>query len=525
MPAPNEEDILSLEEPEAQGVSNEDDNSAAASDDPLEGRDDLQKALLDLYLKCSAEDRYARLLEVKEVKQAENYWAGRQYDWWSQSEQTWKPLTTPTGGATQSGIDSDDMPRYTYVTNLYQADGLTVIGALAGAPPRYRFFPEDADDYRDLETAEGRTKLAKLIQRWNPNQLLMQEEGYHAWTGGLIVGWTRYIANGDKYGIDSVELLSQGASDVESTIHCSQCGWEAPANQAAPPVPCPQCGALLTQDDVSEEEPIPVPEDGGTEDVPKGRQIISIYGALNCKRPQHTQEQSEWHYFGLETEIHYSTLRGAFKEKAEKIKPGMNFGPDDVYERNARLSLQENTKSPTQSAAALANLVTFARVWLRPTSFWMLDNKDQREELVEMFPRGVRVEFAGNVYCKSEAESLDDAIVAKIVMPGRGQHRNGIGTSMLSVQDRFNTLCNIAMETYEYGIPITYRDSETFSDEADDDQRAAPGLEIEVAMQPGQDIRQKIMQVRADSVSPDMHKHMTDLMGPVSQRLSGTSRL
>src|SRR5438309_1260297 len=163
------------------------------------------------------------------------------------------------------------MPRYTYTTNIYQADGLTVIGALAGAPPRYRFFPEDADNFDDLETAAGRTKLARLIQRWNPNQLLLQEEGYHAWTGGLIVGWTRYVADGDKYGIDSVELLSQGSQDTESTIHCSSCGWEAPAEQAMPPVPCPQCGNQLTQDDVSEEAPIPVPEDGGTEDVPKGR--------------------------------------------------------------------------------------------------------------------------------------------------------------------------------------------------------------------------------------------------------------
>jgi hypothetical protein len=49
------------------------------SDDPLEGRADLQKVLYDLYLECCSEDRYPRLIEVKDVKQAEFYWGGRQY--------------------------------------------------------------------------------------------------------------------------------------------------------------------------------------------------------------------------------------------------------------------------------------------------------------------------------------------------------------------------------------------------------------------------------------------------------------
>lgn len=508
---PDESQIL--DEPEIE------ETDSPETDDAL--GEDLEKELLSLFLKCSAEDRYPRLIEVKDVKQAENYWGGRQYDWWSSSEQTWKPITTASGGATQGNYGTDDMPRFQFVTNIYQATGLTVIGAVAGAPPRIRFFPEDADDERDLETAEGRTKLTKLIQRWNPPQKLLQEETYHAWTGGFICWWTRYVANGEKYGIDSVNVLSQGAQEMESTISCPKCQWSAPAAEAEPPVPCPQCGSMLTAEDISEEEPIPVPEDGASEDVPKGRQIISVEGALNCKRPQHTQEQSEWHYFAIEKEIHYSILRGAFEEKADQIKPGMNFGADDAYERNARLSLQENTKSPTQTGASMANLVTFVRVWFRPTAFWMIDDEARRKKLLEKFPRGCRAEFAGNVYCKSEAESMDDAIVTCHAMPGRGQHRPGIGTSMMSVQDRFNTLCNISMEVYEYDIPITYRASDTFSSEADEEQRAAPGMDVEVALQPNTDVRTRIMQTAGGSVKADMQKHMADLFGPTTQYLSG----
>ena len=506
---------------EATEATSDDQAPAEESQDPLEGREDLQKVLYDLYLECCSEDRYPRLIEVKDVKQAEFYWGGRQYIWWSDQDKAWNIPTQPTA-AGWGDLNIDDMPRFEFVTNIYQSRGLTVIGALAGAVPRYRFFPDDADEDKDLETAQARTKLAKLVQRWNPPQLLMQEEGYHCYTGNFICGWVRYVPNGEKFGTESVSQLAEGSEPVESEIVCPECHWNAPADMAEPPVPCPQCGHMLTAEDITEESAIPVPEEGEAIEVPKGREQISIYGALNCKRPQHTQNQSQWHYFAIEDELHYSILRADNPDKADQIKPGQTFGADDVFERNARLSVAENTKLLTQTGAKQANLVTWASVWFRKNAFWMCKEQKHREELLEKFPRGCRAEFAGSTYLKSEAQSMDDAVVTKCVMPGRGQHRNGIGTAMLSVQDRYNTLSNISMETYEYGIPITYRASDTFNADADDDQRAAPGLEIEVELPPGQDLRQRIMQVRADSVSPDMQKHMADLGGPIADTMTGT---
>jgi len=518
----NDNDSNLLDQPEEVSALDTDDAEpdAAASDDPLAGREDLQKALLDLYLECSAEDRYPRLIEVKDVKQAEFYWAGRQYIWWSNQDKQWS-LPTQAQNVNYGDLSLDDMPRFEFVTNIYQATGLTVIGAVAGAPPRVRFFPSDADNENDLGTAEGRTKLAKLIQRWNPPQKLLQEETYHAYTGGFVCWWTKYVPDGEKLGFDSFPTLGEQQETPEATITCPDCSWSAPANEAQPPVPCPQCGKPLTDENISQEEAIPVPQDGGEEQVPRGRQVIKIYGALNCKRPQHASHQSGYHYFSIEEEIHYSTLRAAYPDKSDQIKPGLTFGADDVFERNARLSVAENTKLLTQTGAKQANLVTWASVWFRPSAFWMAKDETNRKELLEIFPRGCRAEFGGTTYLMSEAQSMDDAIVTAHAMPGRGQHRPAIGSAMLSIQDRFNTLCNISTETYEYGIPITYRDADTFASEADEDQRAAPGLEVEVLLQPGSDIRQKIMQVRADSVSPDMQKHMMDLMGPITQYISG----
>ena len=492
----------------------------SSSDDPIANDTEAQQVLMSLYTKCKGEDRFSRLVEVKDTKQQEFYWGGRQYIWWSSEDQRWN---LPTQQAANYGdVNIDDMPRFEFVTNIYQARGLMTIAAIAGAPPRVRFFPNDADEENDIETAEARTKLTKLIERWNPVQKLLQEEAYHAWTGGFIAWWTRYVADGEKYGVDSVQLLSQGSQDVDESIVCPKCGWSAPASQAEPPVPCPQCGTPLTEENITSEEPIPVPEDSEQQEIPKGRQVISIYGALNCCRPQKTNEQSQFHYFGLEDEIHYSTLRAAFPEQADKIKPGLNLGSDDVFERNARLSVAENTKLLTQTGANQMNLCTFVRCWFRPTAFWMIDDKEQRQKLLDAFPRGCRVEFTGTVYCRSAAESMDDAIVTCHAMPGRGQHRPSIGQSMLSIQDRVNTFSNIEAETYEYGIPITYRASDTWDSNADEDQRAAPGLEVEVALRPNEVIGNRIMQLRADSVSPDMYQHTNELIGPISDQLSGT---
>lgn len=497
----------------------QDDRDVAAPDDPLANDEDLQKCLFDLYLKCSAEDRYPRLVEVKDTKQAEFYWGGRQYIWWSDSDKKWN-LPTQAQVLNFGDMNVDDMPRFEFVTNIYQATGLQVIGAISSAPPRNRFYPDDPDNPDDIETADGRKKLSRIIQRWNPIQKLLQEAAYHAWTGGFIAFWTHYVEDGDAFGFESKSVLSPSEESQEDTLVCPSCGWSVPSALAVPPVPCPECGASLTSQDIVSEDSILSFEESDQE-VPKGRESITCYGALNCKRPQHTDAQSEWHYFSIEEEIHYAKLRAVFQDKADKIKAGLSFGADEAFERNARLSVAENTKLLTQTAASQAHLATFARIWFRPTAFWIIDDQAKRQKLLDLFPRGCRAEFAGSVYCKSKAESMDAAITAFSVMLGRGQHRPAIGSSMISIQDRFNTFTNIAAETYEYGIPITYRASDTFASEADDDQRAAPGLEVEVNLNPGENIQQRIMQVRADSISPDMYKHMMDIFGPITQYISG----
>src|SRR6266567_4075238 len=126
-------ELEQLELPDLEDDSAESDAvEQSDSGDPLEGNEPLQKAFYDLYLECSAEDRYGRLLEVKDVKQAELYWQGRQYVWWSNQDKQWA-LPSQAQNVNYGDLNIDDMPRFEFVTNIYQATGLTVIGAVAGA--------------------------------------------------------------------------------------------------------------------------------------------------------------------------------------------------------------------------------------------------------------------------------------------------------------------------------------------------------------------------------------------------------
>src|ERR1700679_3623006 len=103
-------------------------------------------------------------------------------------------------------------------------------------------------------------------------------------------------------------------------MRCAECGWSGPVGAGTSQDTCPKCGAPLTEDNVAPGESTSVPTSEGSSDVPKGRQVISIVGALNLRRPQWATEQSQFHYLDYEEEVHYATLRKQYPDVADKIK-------------------------------------------------------------------------------------------------------------------------------------------------------------------------------------------------------------
>ena len=221
--------------------------------------------------------------------------------------------------------------------------------------------------------------------------------------------------------------------------------------------------------------------------VPNGQEVITIVGGLELKTPPWANEMHEYPYLQWNMEVHQARLRAAYPHAADKIGSPVASGSQE-YERLARLA-QSQGGPLTEGGDFNINLITFQRTWLRPWAFFALDDKSLRDELLQLFPDGAYVAFAGDTYCESRNENMDDHWRVLHALPGDGSSgRPALGDALISVQERFNTLSNLQIETYEYGIPPIYADSEVLDFDALQNQTAEPGAHYPARAKPGQSL-------------------------------------
>ena len=254
--------------------------------------------------------------------------------------------------------------------------------------------------------------------------------------------------------------------------------------------------------------------------VPNGQEVITIVGGLELKTPPWAGEMHEYPYLQWNMEVHQARLRAAYPHAADKIGSPVATGMQE-YERLARLA-QSQGGPLTEGGDFNINLITFQRTWLRPWAFFALDDKSLRDELLQLFPDGAYVAFAGDSYCESRNENMDDHWRVLHALPGDGSSgRPALGDALISVQERFNTLSNLQIETYEYGIPPIYADSEVLDFDSLQNQTAEPGAHYPARSKPGQSLAAGFFQPAPAEVPPDLAEHAANLMGPVAQFLTG----
>jgi hypothetical protein len=186
----------------------------------------------------------------------------------------------------------------------------------------------------------------------------------------------------------------------------------------------------------------------------------------------------------------------------------------------SRLSVEQGLPS-IHPGDALMNLITFDRTWLRPWAFYAIEDEATRKELLALFPDGCYVAFAGEAYCEARSENMDDHWRVLHALPGDGQNRPSVGDSLVQVQERYNILSNMQAETYEYGIPPIYADPQVLDFDALANQIAEPAAHFPARARPGQPLAAGFFQPAPAQVPPDMLRHQQDLIGPVSQFLTG----
>ncbi len=496
--------------------------------------DRLQDALRRLVFQFSTESELTRRQEIRRIKQAHQFWRGLQYLWWNERDQNWH---LPFEEKLLDNSALDTMPRYEFVTNIYQAFGLSLVSVLSQDVPRVRFFPTSTQAEEDVAAAKAATEVAQLVERNNRVGNLIADEAFHLWTDGKVGAYVRYVVDGQRFGFHPESDIGEREVKIGADSYvCPECGEETRAggtveqngtvgqgdgdDGSSKITSCAQCGALLTEEDFVAAETITVPAGETKLRVPNGQEVIGIVGGLELKTPPWANEMHEYPYLQWNMEVHLARLRAAYPHAADKIGPPVASGAQE-YERLARLA-QSQGGPLTEGGDFNINLITFQRTWLRPWAFFALDDRDLRDQLLKLFPDGAYVAFAGDVYCESRNESMDDHWRVLHALPGDGSSgRPALGDALISVQERFNTLSNLQMETYEYGIPPIYADSEVLDFDSLQSQTAEPGSHYPARAKPGQSLAAGFFQPAPAEIPPDLAEHAANLMGPIAQFLTG----
>jgi len=500
---------------------------------------ELAHALRELVRQYRQEGIVARRHEIRRIRQARLFWQGLQYSWWNPNDMNWH---LPYENRSSDDRELEEMPRYQFVTNFYQGFGLSFIAVLSQDVPGVRFYPQSAQSLEDIAAARAASDVAELVEQNNHVEQLLTSIGYFLWTDGKLGAYVRYVADGQRFGFH--EETSLEALEIplgEDAYVCPECGKETGkskfeygnagerddtavvgAQDAAPlqATNCPGCGTALGEEYLRKAERVTVPRVVGTRRVPNGQEVISIAGGLELNTPVWANEMHEYPYLQWQAEVHRAKLKAAYPLAANKIEASPSQGADDVYARVSRLSVEQGLPS-IHPGDALMNLITFDRTWLRPWAFYGVEDEAVRGELLALFPDGCYVGFAGDVYCESRNESMDDHWRVLHALPGDGQNRPSVGDSLVQVQERYNVLSNMQAETYEYGIPPIYADPQVLDFDALANQVAEPAAHFPARARPGQPLAAGFFQPAPAQVPPDMIRHQQDLIGPVAQFLTG----
>src|SRR5277367_2770366 len=184
----------------------------------------LQEALRRLVFQFSTESELSRRQEIRRIKQAHQFWRGLQYMWWSERDQNWH---LPFEQKLVNNGSVEDMPRYEFVTNIYQAFGLSLVSVLSQDVPRVRFFPSSAQAEEDVAAAKAATEVAGLVERNNRIGNLIVEEAFNLWTDGKVGAYVRFVVDGQRFGFHPETEIAAREVRLGSDLYvCPECGRE-----------------------------------------------------------------------------------------------------------------------------------------------------------------------------------------------------------------------------------------------------------------------------------------------------------
>jgi hypothetical protein len=480
------------------------------------------KALLTLVLDMERLEEYVRYRNVLKWRKHMHYWNGVQYLAESVSDHRW---VTPEEILEQDPQADIDPSLYAKVVNVYKAHGEILIGALTSGLPTIRFMPRDADNPQDIQTAKAASIAAELIQRQNKARMQLMRALFIMYNQGMVAAYNDQKSD-FKFG--TIEVPIYEIKDAFDRQHyCPNCGTDMGQEQwqhnpdLHPDLPqgpvmsqqaCPGCNQDVQPD--FEDQPTKVKVQTGTNEEPKNREIIEIYGPLNVKIPTWVREQGSTPYLILETEEPIWLMKELYPEIEDLIT---EIAYPDNLEREGRVPSVYRNDFPK-------GVCSVKRVWLRKWAFNQLtkDNNDTWKSLCEQFPDGCYVVIInGTIVAEMVPDKLDDHWTLSENPLSEVLQAEPIGAPMMPLQDIANELANLTLDTIEFGIAEVFADSELLDFDSYQNQEVRPGQITPVTVKSGKTIQSSFYEVKPATLSREVEL-FADRQDKVQQFVMGS---
>jgi len=484
----------------------------------IELSEDQQAAVLSCVTMLEHDDQAIRERQIRVYKKAEEYWRLNQYIYWSEVALDYKNVTN---FQEPSGNDDDNESVAPKTFAIYRAYGESVIAAMAATIPTVLFFPDDADNPDDINTAKTYSLISELVQRHSRAPLIFIHILTLLYNQGLVATYTSWNDD-EKYGTIKIPKFTNENVKMQQAV-CPQCETvlaNSPiqdtgdaSDQLTPEeqadvaeeksleqvYTCPNCG-YEGQAEAGEVFDETIPRLSGYSDTPKGRINIQAFGPLHVRISSYARTIDDVGLLELQIEMHYAAARDEFPEIADKIRATSDFYS---YERWGRTSSELLSDQ-------LFNQVTVRYCWIRPWGFeaytgrsGVMDTDATVKELKKKFPHGCCAIFVNDLFARAFDESLDDHWSVSVNPLDSFIHGIPIGRAALDVQDAYNEVKNLGLQKHQFGISETFVDSTVLDEESYRQQMAGPGYITFAQGNPGSPLGNSFFQTRTAAMNEE----------------------
>lgn len=463
--------------------------------------DDEKTALLYIYQRLTQPDDEVRQRLVPVWQMYENYWRGLQDVVYDPGTQTF--LTA--AGVLKQAQELEDTYIGSKIANIYKAHGESIAAAISVGNPSVVFYPEDADDPRDITTAKTYTVASQFVADDNDSKLIHLRALYTRWNQPFVAYYNTYVYDEE---LGSIQRKTYSLQEEETpAAFCPECMDDLPVQ--TPNSICPDCGVEAINHTVA--NVIPVVD--SVVEVPRGKETIEVYGPRNVRVPFNVKNLKQCPYLILETEHHWTALAEVFPSQMENRSEGSPAGGG--YEDESR-----RARRAIEGAEPDRDQLTLFRCWFRKSSFNMVSKEDVRMSLRTKFPNGVQVSILENEVLEAYNESMDDHWTLLPDPYAEHIHGDPLGKIMIPIQDMTNDTLQLTEETILFSIPELFADPTVLNFVEYNKAEKTPGLTYPAKKPSGQNLDAGFFQSRATQLSDNVEVFRRALEG-LGQFLTG----